>query len=183
MIVRKFILAVAMTGLFIVLSITSGFGCHVYSIREQSFVRHSQYGYADAAFYCDIMFDPILHPTYWLKGQGHTVGSFSMLCVPEGYRQSGPYWGTGPTSRYDTYIMYVVTSGLNLDLIYFFMIPFLVEISGSREAYVVLFSGIIGFAVATIIGMFVGLLIGIVLALLVLFRWSKIATLERLWRS
>jgi hypothetical protein len=185
-IIRKIVFALAMAGLFIVLGIVTGFGYHVNSIRQLSFVTHSQYGYADATFYCDITFNPILYPTYWLGGRGHTVGNFTMLYIPESYRPGefgGANWGAGPESHYSTYIMYVVTSEFNFNLIYCFLVPFLVEIAGSREVYIALLSGVVGFAVATVIGLFVGLLIGTVLALFVLFRLSRTGVLERFWRS
>ena len=185
-VIRKIVIALAMAGLFIVLCIISGVGYHVNSIRQLSFVTHSQYGYADATFYCDITFNPILFPTYWLKGQGHTVGTFSMLYVPESYAPGefgGANWGTGPESHYVTYIMYVVTSEFGLNLIYCFFVPFLVEIVGSREVYIALLSGLVGFAVGTIIGLFIGLVVGTVLALFVLFKLSRTGVFARFWRS
>lgn len=52
------------------LSIFGGIGYKLDVIDEVAFVKHAQYGYADAVFYVDITFNLILYPSCLLKSMG-----------------------------------------------------------------------------------------------------------------
>lgn len=61
-----------------------GLGYNVNRIEEKSFVRTPD-GFANATFICDLVYNPLLYPFYWLVGNGHPSGTFGMLVIPEGY--------------------------------------------------------------------------------------------------
>lgn len=48
-----------MVVLLFVLNMIGGVGYHIYTIKENSFIRYPIFGYADVVFYCDIMYNPL----------------------------------------------------------------------------------------------------------------------------
>ena len=73
---RKFVFAVLM-GLFLFfLGIFNNLGYYVNAIKKISFKPHSQLGCADVVFFCDIIYNPILYPFYWIVGRGTLTGNF-----------------------------------------------------------------------------------------------------------
>jgi hypothetical protein len=175
-----------MIALLPILSIIPNIGYHVYAKKEASFVRHPISGYADVVFYCDMMYNPLLYPTYWMKGLGRITDDFTMIYIPESYSSSefaGGFWGVDPTSRYDDYVLRLVTADVYVTLAYFVLLAIIVEIIGKREVYIPILLGVIGFATAEIVGMVIGLLFGIALALFWAFKSPKSGTVRRFWRT
>lgn len=158
----------------------------MYAKKEGSFVRHPISGYADVVFYCDMMYNPLLYPAYWMKGWGRIADNFTMIYIPEGYTPGEfgvAIWGADPTARYDDYIMRLVTADINTTLAYFLLLAIIVEIISEREVYIPILLGVIGFATAEIVGMVIGLLFGIALALFWAFKSPKSRTVRRFWRT
>ena len=182
---RKFVFAVLM-GLFLFfLGIFNDLGYHVNAIKEISFKPHSQLGYADVVFFCDIIYNPILYPFYWVVGRGTLTGNFSIMYVPEGYYPGefgGPIWGIKPEERYDSYINYIISWGTLPNLILLLSVTLIIEIIGERGAYWILLFGIFGFSLWKLTGVIIGLSVGCVIALW-LFKISPNNFLRRAWQS
>jgi len=184
-ILRKLLVAIAMAALFVLLGVFTSMGYRVHSISEVSFERHSMLGYADATFDCAMIFNPIVYPSYWAMNIGHISGRFSMIYVADAYSQHGdysaPYWPPTPEGRYQTYILYLVTSNILPNLIFVFLLALTVEVIGKRELYIVVFAEMIAFAIGEIAGMVVGLTVGVALAWFImssprarsLLRWAR----------
>jgi hypothetical protein len=183
---KKVLFAMAFTFFLTILGILNGVGYHVMSIRQISFTIHSNMGYADAIFYCDIIYNPVLFPFYWFSGAGHLSGNFSMMYVPEAYmpgEYGPPVWGTKPQDRYDTYITYMVTWGITANLICLLFLSLLIEALEKRLVYVVLFLGIIGFVVGSFLGVIIGLFLGVFVIAYLSYNKSAKNFLEKLWIS
>lgn len=183
---RKAVLALGIAFLFIFLGLYSGVGYKVNSINENYFHPYDNLGYADVVFYCDMVFNPVLYPSYWLKGIGHMADNFSIRYLPESYYQNefgGPNWGLSPKKRLEFYVMFLITGGTYSDLLIFFLIGLGIEVIGKRELYLVLFSGLLGFAGGGVIGTLVGLGAGAAAAMIVMFALPKDNILSRFWRS
>jgi hypothetical protein len=166
-IAKKLLFAAGITLLLIILGIFNGLGYHIYSIKEKSFTPYDQLGYAHVVINCDITYNPILYPYYWLMGMGHLTGDFHLVYIPEGYfpgEYGGPIWRTSQ-HRMDTYIMTMLTWGTTPNIITLLLINIIIECLDKR-LYLGIFSGIIGFLTG-VIGAFLGLLTGIIFAILI----------------
>lgn len=184
-VLRKVLFALLMTTLFLFLGFFGGLGYNVHAIKEVSFKPHSQLGYADAVFFCDITYNPILYPFYWVVGRGSLVGNFSVMYVPEGYMPGefgGPIWGVKPEERYDAYINMMISWGTFPNLIFLFIMALAVEFSLDRSVYWVLLSGVFGFLFWEIYGAVIGIAVGI-FAVLTIFKLFPNNFLRRLWQS
>jgi hypothetical protein len=179
-IIRKLIVAVLFTVLFVLLGIFSGLGYHVNRIEETSFVYEAQY--ADAAFSCDVTFNPFLYPYYWATGSGRINGNFSMIYVPDGYAASGrPFYAGNSADRYPEYLLYIVTWGTLPNLLALFTVTVVIEILGKRLIYLAFFLGALGFYLFVLEGLLLGVIIGSLLAVL-LNSWRN-NPLTRFWDS
>lgn len=179
-ILRKFIVAVLMALLLMLLGIFGKVGYYVHHIEELSFTRYYGLGYADATFSCDITFNPILYPFYWMMEKGHISGNFSTIYFPEACSPGEfghPIWPTSPSDRYPEYILQIVTWGILPNLLILFNITVAIEIVGRRTVYLLLFCGILGFFFAELLGTIIGLIAG---AFLTLKMNNK---LVQLWHS
>lgn len=183
--VRRLVLPVLFAFMFTLLGLFSGLGYHLNYIDELSFVKHNQLGYADAVFACDIIYDPIVFPLYWVIGKGHMNGTYQMMYVPESYAPGefgGPIWGLKKEDRYDAYVLYMLTWGTVLNLLFLLGVTITVEIVGQRSLYLVLLFGMFGFSVFQILGVFLGIVVGSLIVLL-LFKWRPDNLIVRFWRS
>lgn len=156
--------AVVMAVFLVFLGTFEGVGYQVHRIQELSFVPNYNYGYADAAFTFDATYNPILFPFYWLVGQGHVSGNFSMKYLPQGYETGeygGPIYGQKPEDRYGNYASYMATWGTLANLIIFLVVTVSIELLKHRILYALLFFGIAGFAVAGVVGVVGGLVLGV----------------------
>jgi len=182
-IIRKLIVALLFALLFTFFGFFSGPGYHVNQVEEVSFDRTFGLGFANAAFACDVVFNPLVYPFYWFAGGGHLVGNFSMMYVPEGYSPGGrPFYGDYSRDRYPEYLTYLTTWGTLPNLVVLFFITLAVEVVGRRILYLLLLSGIIGFYAFVLVGTIVGVFVGCLAVLLA----SKLAhergyTLEQVW--
>jgi hypothetical protein len=184
---KKLLVAVAMAFLLGFIGMFHEIGFHVYYIKELYFKPNSQLGYADAAFSCDILFNPLTHPFYWLSPEvnGHIIGNFSTRYVPEGYgggEFSGPRFPLWPKQRYDYYLTIFEVWGLYPNLLMLFFIALAIEVS-SRIIYIAYFCGILSFALAQLLGMFVGLIVGAIVVLYIKRRLTSDNVLVNFWRS
>jgi len=187
-ILRRVFLALAMSLLFFFIGFFPGIGFHVYDIDELYFKPKYSSGYADAAFSCDILFDPLTHPFYWIHPDvvGRFVGNFSVMYVPEGYgggEFGGPRFPLWPKQRYDYYISVFQVWGLYPNLLVLFLISLAIEALNFRIVYVAYFLGIIGFLAAQLIGIFVGVTIGAVVILYIKRSVPRDNILYNFWHS
>lgn len=183
---KKILFAIVFTFFLTVLGILNGVGYQVISLQQISFTIHSNLGYADAVFYCDIIYNPVLFPFYWFSGAGHLSGNFSMMYVPEAYmpgEYGPPVWGLRPQDRYDTYITYMLTWGIAANFIFLLFISLLTEALGKRLIYVIFIFGIIGFVVANFPGAIIGLFLGAFTIAYLSFNKSAKSFIENLWIS
>ncbi|MEM2703277.1 MAG: hypothetical protein QXR45_08960, partial [Candidatus Bathyarchaeia archaeon] len=160
-------------------------GYYVYAIKEVSFKPHSQLGYADAVVYCDMVYNPLLYPSYWIVGRGKITGNFSIMYVPEGYKPGefgGPIWGVKPEERFDFYINYMLFWGILPNLMILLFLSFIIEIIGEKGLYWILFFGIFGFYFLQVTGVIIGIFLGS-LIFLWLFKVSPNNFLRQMWRS
>lgn len=184
MLIRRLILPILFAFMFTLFGFFDGVGYHLNHIDQLSFVTHDQLGYADATFACDMIYNPIVYPLYWVMAKGHVNGTFQMKYVPESYYPSefgGPIWGMKEEEHYDTYILYMLTWGTLLNLFFLFGVTVTIEIVGYRSLYLVLLFGAFGFYVFQILGVFLGIFVGSMIALL-LFKWPD-NFIVRFWRS
>lgn len=184
-ILRKVIVAFSFSLLFTLLGLFNGIGYQILSIKELSFAPNPV-GFAEVVFYCDIIYNPVLFPYYWLVGAGHRYGNFSMILFPEAYSPGefgGPVFGMKPQDRMDIYVMRMVMWGTLANFLLLLYITILIEATGKRSLYLILFCAIVGFAVTSIIGMIVGLVVGILLVAYIWFKMSADNFLVRYWNS
>jgi hypothetical protein len=167
-------MAILFALLFLILGLFGGLGYHVYQIAEVSFVRNSQYGYADATFRCDMICDPLLYPFYWVAGRGRLNGTFSIIYVPEAYSPGGrAYYGVEPKERYSEYVIRMLTWATLPNLLFLFFLTVAVEIVGKRSLYAVFLSGVLGFYALEVIGLVMGLA----------FACLAISLFSKFWRD
>jgi len=179
-ILRKLVVAVLFSFLFVLLGFFSGLGYHVNRIEETSFVY--QYTYAQAEFSADVIYNPLVYPYYWVLGSGHVYGSFSMIYIPDAYTASGrPFYGAGPSGRYAEYLLIVISWGTLPNLLTLFVVTLAVEVVGRRVIYMVLLLGSIGFYWFVLEGVLLGVITGSLLAVLLKF-WRE-NPLTQLWDS
>jgi len=155
-------------------------------MKEVSFTPDRSGAFAIASFNCDITYDPALFPFYWVVGAGRLSGNFSMMFFPEGYSPGefgGPVWGLKPQDRFDAYVTKMVIWGSIANLISLLFITLAVEAVGKRVLYLIIFGGMIGFAVASTIGGFVGLFSGTFAVAYITFKLPKENSLKRFWES
>lgn len=165
---KKFLFALAISMFLLLLSFFGSLGYNVHAIKEVSFKPYSQLGYADAVIFCDIVYNPILYPFYWIVGKGRLVGNFSVMYIPEGYKPGefgGPIWGVKPEERYDTYINILISWGTISNLIILFIINLIIEFVFERLMYLILLLGIFGFIFWELYGIIIGVLIGCIFTL------------------
>jgi hypothetical protein len=183
--VRRLTLPLVFAFMFTLFGLFDGVGFHLYYIGQVSFVPHDQLGYADATFTVNMVYNPIVYPLYWVMGKGYVNGTFRMMYVPESYAPGefgGPMWGMTPQDRYDEYILYMVTWGTLLNLVFLLAITVIIDFAGYRSLYLVLLFGVFGFYTFQIIGMLMGIAAGSMVALL-LFKWRPDNSIVRLWHS
>jgi len=178
---RKLSVAIVFALFLALLGIFDGIGYRVYSISEISFDRQGLYGYADAAFKCDMLYDPILYPFYWNVGSGHINGSFSMIYIPDAYSGSRAFYPPTPRERYPAYIMHLVSWGSLPNLVVLFILTAAVEIIGKRSLYLIIFGGVIGFYFLQLEGVAIGMIIGSILFMLFL-KYQRGNPLLRFWQ-
>ena len=154
-----------------------GLGYHVNRIEEKSFVR-TQEGFANATFICDLVYNPLLYPLYWLVGNGHPSGTFGMLVIPEGYpvivdpfhpeeRGLGrAFYGPYPRDRYPEYLIAMSSWGTLPNFLILLFIMMAVEIFRARGIYLILLAGILGFYAMALVGAVAGVLVASVILLL-----------------
>jgi hypothetical protein len=117
--------------------------------------------------------------------KGHLDGTFERIIVPEAWtagEHPNPIWGVKPQDRLDTYLLYMLTWGLPLNLFVLFCAFVAIEIVAQRGLYLVLFSGMMGFFVLGITGIILGIVAGSVMALILLKFWPNNPIVEY-WRS
>jgi len=182
---RKIAFAGLMTMMLMILGLFEGIGFHLYHIQELRFTPNRQLGYAIVTFKCDIVYNPIIYPSYWMTNSGHLDGTFERIIVPEGWTSGehpSPVWGLKPQDRLDTYLIYMLTWGLPLNLFVIFCAMVAIEIVAQRGLYLVLFSGMVGFFALEIVGIILGFVAGSVLALVLLKLWPN-NPIVVFWRS
>ncbi|MCJ7423322.1 hypothetical protein MUP01_03530 [Candidatus Bathyarchaeota archaeon] len=181
-------LTIGFTLLLALLGLFSNLGYHVYSLKQVSFVKHSQLGYADATVECDILYNPLLYPFYWFTPNmtGRQSGVFVITYYPETYGSGDsarPRWGYRPEDRYENYMTTLTSWGFYPNLLILCFFPFMIEIARSRLLYLIIIFGVGGFAVATLVGMGVGLVTGLGIFLFLRFRVPSDNILARFWSS
>jgi hypothetical protein len=182
---KKLIFAVAIAFFLVLLGLFDGLGYHA-QIKEISFTRYSDMNFAFATFNCNILYNPVLFPFYWLKGSGHLDGNFTHIFVAESYEPGeygGPIFPMTPKARTDTYITKMVTWGTAENLVLLLALTLLIEALGKRSLYLVFFSTTICFAIASVIGAIVGVFLGAFAVGYILFRMSPESPLRRFWQS
>ena len=183
---RKVVIVVCMTLLLALLGLFTGLGYHVRSIEEVSFIPHAQWNFAEVIVDCDIVYNPFLFPFYWIVGDGHLDGNFSMMFVAEAYSPGefgGPIFGLKPQDRLDVYVMRMVIWGFTPNLVLLFLLALLIEVMRKRVFYLAIFSSTIGFAVSGIIGAIAGLFVGSFVVAYILLRMSPENPLMKYWKS
>jgi len=183
---RKLAIAVALALLFGFLGLFSGLGYNVKHIEERDFHPYFDLNYATATVECDITFNPVLFPYYWLAGKWQLSGNFSMMYVAEAYgpgEYGGPRFGAKPQDRFDIYVMQLVTWGTAVNFILLLHVAIIVEVIGKRSLYLALLGCTAGFAIADIIGAIVGVFVGAFAVYYVLFRMSPENRLLEFWQS
>lgn len=185
-VLMKLAIAVLLALLFGVLGTVSGLGYHRNLIEERDFVVHTQLGYADASISFSATYDPLLFPFYWIKGTGYIKGNYSLILLPSSLGPSefstGIY-GLGPSDRYGDYTMQMLLWGFWANLIILLFFTVTIEAARARVLYLAFILGLLGFFVATIVGMLVGLAIGVAVILFITIRLPKDNMLSRFWYS
>jgi hypothetical protein len=140
------------------LGIIGNFGCHVYSIKEVSFIPYTRLGFADVIFFCDAVFNPVLYPYYWLQGYGRLNSEVEFIYKSEhpnwfsDTTSGGPNmetdsewypwgWGITPKERYEAYTTYLLCLGFYPNFAFLLVITSLIEII-TRRLYLPVFAGI-----------------------------------------
>lgn len=194
---KKLLLASGVTLFLTFLGIIGNFGIQVYSIEEVSFVPYTRLGFADVVFRCDIIFNPILYPYYWLQGIGRLDSNVSFTYMSEhpdwlfDTTSGGPNmetdsnhypwgWGLTPQERYQTYVAYLAVLGLYPNVALLFAIALFVEII-NRRLYLPILAGIIGFAFCSISGVLIGLFLGTLVLVAALISPRVNSLLRQLW--
>jgi len=173
--------------LLFLLGLYGGLGYNLQSLEEVSRdYSFSSSGFLAVVFYCDITYNPILYPFYWLQGAGHLSGNFSTIYWSEGYspgERGSPQFGLGPKQRLDVYLTRMLTWGVAGNLSLLFLLAVSIEIVGKRVLYFIVFISSLGFALASFLGWIAGLCVGAISVWFVLLRMPKNNFLERFWNS
>lgn len=175
-----------MAFLLAVLGLVGGMGYHLFQLKQLSFIIHNDQGYADARIVFSATYDPLLYPFYWFTRNGYINGTFSLTYVPEAYSPGefgGPIWGLKPSDRYENYTLQMITWGFWANLIILLFVTVMIEVGSARTLYLTLFSGILGFYVAELLGMIIGFAAGLILVLYIMFRLPKNNVLARFWSA
>jgi len=184
---KKLLIALGMTFLLFLLGLFGGIGYDVQALSEVSRdYTYSSYGFLLVVFYCDITYNPVLYPFYWIQGSGHLAGNFSTAYVAESVspgERGVPQFGLSPTQRLDVYLTRMLTWGLAANLALLFALAIAIEIVQKRILYLAVFISSLGFAFASLAGWIVGLCIGAISVGYVLLKLPKDNTLERFWDS
>lgn len=180
---KKLVIAALLTLLLIILGTFNGLGYHIYSIKEKSFTPYNQLGYAHVVLTCDIIYNPILYPYYWLVGRGHLAGDFHLIYIPEGYfpgEFGGPIWRT-TQHRINSYLMTMLTWGITPNAITLFLIAIIIE-SLERSLFLSVLFGILGFLMG-MLGILSGIIFGIIIVVLIKNNVPPFNFLKELWHS
>jgi hypothetical protein len=172
--------------LFAVIGLVGGVGYHLNRLQELSFAPDQHLDYANATVSFSATFNPLVYPFYWFTRNGYVDGSFYLVYFPEAYGPGefgGARWGLKPSDRYDYYTITMITWGFWLNLLTLLFIMILIEAEGARILYLTLFSGILGFYFAQLLGVLAGLAVGLLLVLFLVFKLPKDNVLFRFWNS
>jgi len=184
---KRLLIALGMALFLLLLGLYGGLGYSLQSLEEVSRDRSfMSSGFMPVVFYCDITYNPILYPYYWLQGSGHLSGNFSIIYWAEGYspgERGSPQFGVSPTQRLDFYLTRMLTWGLAINLALLFALATAIEIVQKRILYLVVFISSLGFAFASLAGWIVGLCIGAFSVSYVLIKMPRNNNLEEFWRS
>lgn len=187
-VLKRIVFALAFTLLMLLLGFFGTIGYHVISVKELSYpLGFRSYGtYAVGSFYCDIVYNPILYPYYWFVGAGHFTGNVSMILIPD-YgpgEQAYPIFPGPDVREGDLYVTSMLVWGITANMAFLLFITVFLEIINKRIVYLVLSSGTLGFAVASVIGLVIGSLISAsAIVYLSVFNKSKMAVLRDFWSS
>lgn len=187
-VLKRIVFALAFTLLMLLLGFFANIGYHVISVKELSYpLGFRSYGtYAVGRFYCDIVYNPILYPYYWFVGAGHFTGNVSMIISPD-YgpgEQARPIFPGPDVREGDLYVTTMLVWGITANMAFLLFIAVFLEIINKRIVYLVLSSGTLGFAVASVIGLVIGSLISAsAIVYLSVFNKSKMVVLRDFWYS
>jgi hypothetical protein len=166
-ILRKLIVAVLFALLLTLFGVFDGLGYHGYA-RELSIDESSALGY-NVAFSCDIIYDPITYPSYWVMGRGQVSGTFEISDAPLGML-TGRVFGFRQ-ERESMYLLGMLTWGSTINLIGLLGLTVAIEIIQKRSLYLILLCGMFGFYVFNLLGVLFGIIAGSLVALLLLRLW------------
>ena len=135
-------------------------------------IDETEFLYAIVDFHADGVFSPLLYPMSWILGRGSISRNVSMVYLPDwtwgtdprsGERYTVPRWGK-PQAVRDEARMKVAVDELLIN------IPLLVALSATLvflikyRIFLWFSGGVLGFAVAGLVGMIVGLSLGVISA-------------------
>jgi len=144
-------------------------------------IDETEFLYAIVDFHADGVFSPLLYPMSWVLGKGILSHNFSMVYLPDwtwgtdpvsGERYTIPRWGKPQAVREEA------RTKVTLDEL-LINIPLLVAISTTlvllikHRIFLWLLGGVLGFAVAGLVGIVVGLSVGVISAQVVLPMLSR----------
>jgi|GEM_PF-6716314 hypothetical protein len=191
---KKLIFAVAMTFLFLLLGLFGNIG---YSSDWSNKTVTSNKEYRNVEL--SITYNPILYPFYWITGNGHislTVNpsrnapqssSEPHLFDPHLIEKGSQNVVVTPFRSFaeicEEIVIAMLIWGIYGNLFVLLTITIAIEILRLRVLYIILFSGIIGFFIAEIIGTIISLLIGIILATIYMLKLPKNNMFVRYWSS
>jgi hypothetical protein len=185
---KRIIIAIALAFLLLFLGFFGNIGYQVISVKELPYpLGFRTYGtYAVGRFYCDIVYNPILYPYYWLVGAGHLMQNVSMVVYPD-YgpgEQAYPIFPRIDIRETDLYVTTMIIWGTAPNAIFLLFITLFLEIIGRRIIYLILMSGTLGFALGSIIGTVVASAIGAsIIIYLSVFNKPKMEMLRNFWHS
>jgi hypothetical protein len=186
-IIRKLVVATLFALLLFLLGIFGGLGYRGYA-KEISMERDYQSGFANVGFTCEILYDPITYPSYWIMGSGYINTTMEIPYAPQAHY---PGEGTGDVGapmygnrkdRESEYLISMLIWGAPINLIVLLSITIAIEAIRIRSLYLILLSGILGFYVFNVPGVLFGVVAGSLVVVL-LFRLWRDNFIVRFWRS
>jgi len=178
-ILRRALFTIGFTFLFALSAIFPSIG-YTGTFEFVSIERFQQYAIVD--FRGNATFNPFLYPASWLFGNGVVSGNYTMVLPPLAYSGReipSPKWG-GKEDTMEKAELAVIGREMKANLPLIFLICLAIEIVGKRILYLSFFSGVLGFAMAEVVGAFVGFAAGI-FAVAYIERTENGAILRRLW--